>query len=66
MMKMYSSILFLKKALPPPPHVFTLQLYKNADMEVIVKFNDFPREETQSFSSDALSPQWYCNDKLTN
>jgi hypothetical protein len=27
-MKMYSSILFLKKALPPPPHVFTLRLYE--------------------------------------
>jgi hypothetical protein len=28
MMKMYSSILFLKKALPLPPHVFTSRLYE--------------------------------------
>jgi hypothetical protein len=28
MMKMYSSILFLKKALPPPPHVLTSRVYK--------------------------------------
>ncbi len=26
---MYSSIYILKKALPPPPHVFTLRLYEN-------------------------------------
>jgi hypothetical protein len=29
---------------------FTKMNGKHADMEVIVKSNDFPREETQSFS----------------
>jgi hypothetical protein len=28
MMKMYSSIVFFKKALPPPPYVFTSRLYE--------------------------------------
>ncbi len=28
----------------------------NADMEVIVKSNDFPREETQSFSLGRTKP----------
>ena len=35
---------------------FTKMNGNNANMRVIVEFNDFPREETQSFSSDTLSP----------
>ena len=60
MMKMYSSILFLKKHYPLH-HMCSLRGFtklngKHADMEVIVKSNDFPREETQSFSLGRTKP----------
>jgi hypothetical protein len=60
MKKIYSSILFLKKALPLH-HMcslcgFTKMNRKHADMEVIVKSNDFPREETESLSLGRTKP----------
>jgi hypothetical protein len=35
---------------------FTKMNRKHADMEVIIKSNDFPREETQSFSLGCTKP----------
>jgi hypothetical protein len=60
MMKMYSSILFLKNDYPLH-HMcslrgFTKMKRKHADTEVIVKSNDFLREETQSFSLGRTKP----------
>jgi len=37
-------------------HGFTKMNGKHVDMEVIVKSNDFPREETQSFSLRRTKP----------
>ena len=63
MKKMYSSkILFPKKHYPYPlHHMCSLRGFmkmngKHADMEVIVKSNDFPREETQSLSLGRTKP----------
>jgi hypothetical protein len=60
MMKMYSSIYILKKHYPIH-HMcslcgFTKMNRKHANMDVIVKSNDFPREETQSFSLERTKP----------
>ena len=57
---MYSSILFLKKHYPLNHmcslHGFTEMNAKHANMEVILKPNDYPREETQSFSLGHTKP----------
>ena len=37
-------------------HGFTKMNGKHADMEVIIKSNDFPREETQSLSLGRTKP----------
>ena len=60
MMKMYSSVFILKKHHPLHRLCslcgFTKINGKHANMEVIVKSNDFPGEETQSFSLGRTKP----------
>jgi hypothetical protein len=60
MKKMYSSIIFLKKHYPfhhmCSLHGLTKMNGKHADMEVTVKSNDFPREETQPLSLGRTKP----------
>jgi hypothetical protein len=61
MKKMYSSKILFPKKHYPLHHMCSLRGFtkmngKHADMEVIVKSNDFPRKETQSLSLGRTKP----------